>query len=132
MKEIFNWILFFSNLVLGYFNDDDILDFMVYWSGGVWFYYNFIEVVFMLVKMLIIKDFCVNYYIFGGKRNLRLRWIIMCNFVFLLFFNLFKILVIDGKDGVILWNMMLGWYDVIFDLIVKIIVRNCDMFLFCM
>lgn len=44
----------------------------------------------------------------------------------------FKILVIDGKDGVILWNMMLGWYDVIFDLIVKIIVRNCDMFLFCM
>lgn len=38
--------LFFSNLVFGYFNDDDILDFMVYWSGGVWFYYNFIEVVF--------------------------------------------------------------------------------------
>lgn len=91
----------------------------------------------MLVKMLIIKDFCVNYYIFGGKRNLRLRWIILCNFVFLIFFNLlicifFKILVIDGKDGVILWNMILGWYDVIFDLIVKIIVRNCDMFLFCM
>lgn len=105
---------------------------MVYWSGGVWFYYNFIEVVFYVGENVDNKRFLCYLLYLGGKRNLRLRWIIMCNFVFLLFFNLFKILVIDGKDGVILWNMMLGWYDVIFDLIVKIIVRNCDMFLFCM
>lgn len=86
----------------------------------------------MLAKMLTIKDPCVNYHILGGKRNSKPRRIITCNFVFSLFFNPSKTLVIDGKDGAILWNTTSGRYDVTSDLTVKTTARNRDMFLFRM
>ncbi|XP_061162239.1 protein FAM234B-like [Saccostrea echinata] len=73
----------YSNPAPGYFNDDDVLDFMVHWSGGAWPYYNFTETI-----------------------------------------------VIDGKDGAILWNTTSGRYDVTSDLTVKTTARNRDMFLF--
>ncbi|XP_062612020.1 protein FAM234B-like [Saccostrea cucullata] len=73
----------YSNPAPGYFNDDDVLDFMVHWSGGAWPYYNSTETI-----------------------------------------------VIDGKDGAILWNTTSGRYDVTSDLTVKTAARNRDMFLF--
>lgn len=33
-------LFFYSMFVLGYFDEDDVLDFMVYWSIGVWLMYN--------------------------------------------------------------------------------------------
>lgn len=41
-------------------------------------------------------------------------------------------IVIDGKDGAVLWNTTSGRYDVTSDLTVRTAARNRDMFLFRM
>lgn len=48
------------------------------------------------------------------------------------YYNFTETLVIDGKDGAILWNTTSGRYDVTSDLTVKTTARNRDMFLFRM
>nr|KAG5692358.1 hypothetical protein BaRGS_033223 [Batillaria attramentaria] len=67
----------------GYFNDDDVLDFMIHWSFGAWPYYNSTDTV-----------------------------------------------IVDGRDGTVLWNMTTVKYDVTSDLIARTGAKNRDVFLF--
>ena len=36
--------VFYSTPAPGYFNDDDVIDFMVHWSVGAWPFYNTTDV----------------------------------------------------------------------------------------
>ncbi|XP_052801612.1 protein FAM234B-like [Mya arenaria] len=67
----------------GYFNDDDVLDFMVHWSRGAWPSYNTTDT-----------------------------------------------LVIDGRDGSVLWNFTSNKYDVSSDLVAHTSAINRDVFIF--
>ncbi|XP_033752716.1 uncharacterized protein LOC117336335 isoform X1 [Pecten maximus] len=73
----------YSSPAPGYFNDDDVIDFMVHWSKGAWPFYNTTDDV-----------------------------------------------IIDGKDGTVLWNMTSGRYDVSSDITVRTTSRNRDVFLY--
>ncbi|OWF47957.1 protein FAM234B-like [Mizuhopecten yessoensis] len=73
----------YSSPAPGYFNDDDVIDFMMHWSKGAWPFYNATDDV-----------------------------------------------VIDGKDGTVLWNMTSGRYDVSSDLTVRTSAHNRDIFLY--
>ena len=37
-------VIIFSTPAPGYFNDDDVIDFMVHWSVGAWPFYNTTDV----------------------------------------------------------------------------------------
>ncbi|XP_060600384.1 protein FAM234A-like [Ruditapes philippinarum] len=73
----------YSTPAPGYFNDDDVIDFMVHWSVGAWPFYNSTDTV-----------------------------------------------IIDGRDGSILWNLTTNKYDVSSDLVARTTARNRDVFIF--
>lgn len=73
----------YSTPAPGYFNDDDVMDFMVHWSVGAWPYYNYTDTV-----------------------------------------------IIDGRDGSILWNFTTNKYDVSSDLVARTSAVNRDVFIF--
>ncbi|XP_005105920.2 protein FAM234A [Aplysia californica] len=73
----------YSTPAPGFFNDDDVLDFMVHWSWGAWPFYNTTDIV-----------------------------------------------VLDGRDGTILWNVTSNKYDVSSDLVARTAAHHRDVFLF--
>ncbi|XP_070199696.1 protein FAM234A-like [Littorina saxatilis] len=73
----------YSTPAPGYFNDDDVLDFMVHWSWGSWPYYKSTDTI-----------------------------------------------ILDGRDGTVLWNMTTAKYDVTSDLVARTHSKHRDVFLF--
>ncbi|KAJ8299124.1 hypothetical protein KUTeg_023184 [Tegillarca granosa] len=73
----------YSSPAPGYFNDDDVIDFMLHWSKGEWPFYNNTDVI-----------------------------------------------ILDGKDGTVLWNLTSNRYDVSSDLVAKTDDKNRDVFFF--
>jgi len=73
----------YSTPAPGYFNDDEVLDFMVHWSQGAWPFYNTTDTI-----------------------------------------------VLDGRDGSVLWNVTSNKYDVSSDLVARTTARHRDVFLF--